>query len=157
MFLFYLETNNFNNSEIVGRRTLPDLWMSNIFNVLSIISFKRPDFGLKCLVTITPKVQSLKFKANVWIKLANCSSLFELIDSNWVIIMEQKRKTECSSCNVNVLFLTNKKNVVKTINQWEFDCGLFTNLPRMIVVCDFSPSSFKLKRGILPSLTKWVS
>ena len=26
--------------------------------------FKRPDFGLKYLVTITPKVQSLKFKSN---------------------------------------------------------------------------------------------
>ena len=29
------------------------------------ISFKRPDFDLKYLVAITPKVQSLKFKANV--------------------------------------------------------------------------------------------
>ena len=29
------------------------------------LSFKRPDFDLKCLVTITPKLQSLKFRANV--------------------------------------------------------------------------------------------
>ena len=29
---------------------------------------------------------------------------------------------------------------------WVIDCGLFTNFPRIIVVCDFSPSSFKLKR-----------
>ena len=69
MFLFYLETNNFNNSEIVDRRKLPDPKMNKGFNVLSIglqytLSFKRPDFGLKYL-TITPKVQSLKFKANV--------------------------------------------------------------------------------------------
>ena len=31
--------------------------------------------------------------------------------------------------------------------------GLFTNLPRIIVACDFSQSSFKLRRGILPLLT----
>ena len=46
MFLFYSQTNKFNNSEIVGRRK------NNILNVLSIglqytLSFKRPDFGLK--------------------------------------------------------------------------------------------------------------
>ena len=45
----------------------------------------------------------------------------------------------------------------KTINQWEFDYGLFTNLPRIIVARCFSPSSFKLRRGILPPLTKYVS
>ena len=33
---------------------------------------------------------------------------------------------------------------------------LFTNLPRIIVACDFSPSSFKLKGGILPPSTKYV-
>ena len=32
--------------------------------------------------------------------------------------------------------------------------GLFTKLQRMVVVCDFSPSAFKLKSGILPSLAK---
>ena len=35
--------------------------------------------------------------------------------------------------------------------------ALFTNLPRIIVARDFSPSSFKLKRGILPLFTKYVS
>ena len=35
-----------------------------------------------------------------------------------------------------------------------FDYGLFTNLPRIIVTCDFSPTSFKLKSGILHLLTK---
>ena len=54
--------------EMIGQRKLPDSSMNNIFNVLSIglhctLSFKRPDFGLKCLVTTTPKVQSLKFKS----------------------------------------------------------------------------------------------
>ena len=33
------------------------------------------------------------------------------------------------------------------MSQWEFDYGLLTNLPGIIVACDFSPSSFKLKRG----------
>ena len=45
--------------------------------------------------------------------------------------------------------ITNKKHFPETTRQWKFDCGLFTNLPRIIVICDFSPSSFKLKRGIL--------
>ena len=35
--------------------------------------------------------------------------------------------------------------------------GLFTDLPRIIVACDFRLSSFNLKRGILPLLTKYVS
>ena len=70
MFLFYPETSNFSNSEIVDRRKLPDPSMNNVFNVLLIglqytLSFKRPDFGLKCLVTTAPKVQSLKLKVNV--------------------------------------------------------------------------------------------
>ena len=39
----------------------------------------------------------------------------------------------------------------------ELDYGLFTNLPRIVKFTDFSPSSFKLKRGILPLLRKYVS
>ena len=31
------------------------------------------------------------------------------------------------------------------------------NLPRIVKFTDFSPSSFKLKRGISPLLTKYVS
>ena len=55
---------------MVGRRKLPDLLLNNIFSVLSIglqyaLSFKWPDFGLKCRVTIMTKGQSLKFQANV--------------------------------------------------------------------------------------------
>ena len=59
------------------------------------------------------------------------------------------------NCHVNVLqILTNEKHFPKTINQWEFDYVLFTNLRRIIVDCDFSPSSFKLKSGIPTSLDK---
>ena len=50
--------------------------------------------------------------------------------------------------------MTNEKYFLKTISQWEFDYGLFTDLPRVIVTCSFSPSSFKLKRWILTSLDK---
>ena len=53
--------------------------------------------------------------------------------------------------------MTNEKQFPKTISQWEFDYGLFTNLPRIIVACDFPQSSFKLRRGILPLLAKKVS
>ena len=42
------------------------------------------------------------------------------------------------------------------ISQSEFH-GLFKNLPRIIVPHDFFPSSLKLRRGILPLLTKYVS
>ena len=41
--------------------------------------------------------------------------------------------------------LTYEKHFLKTISQWEFDYGFFTNLPRIIVTGDFPPSSFKLK------------
>ena len=43
------------------------------------------------------------------------------------------------------------------MSQCEFDYGLFTNLQRIIIPHDFSPNSFKLKRGILPLPTKCVS
>ena len=39
------------------------------------------------------------------------------------------------------------------MSEWEFDDGLLTNLPRIIVACNFYPSSVKLKTGILPVLT----
>ena len=48
--------------------------------------------------------------------------------------------------------MTNEKHCPKTLSQWEFDYGLFTNLPRAFVPHDFSASSLKLKRGILPLL-----
>ena len=50
--------------------------------------------------------------------------------------------------------LTNEKHFPKTLNQWKFGYGLFTKLPRIIVVSDFSLSSFKLKRGAIPPLAK---
>ena len=52
--------------------------------------------------------------------------------------------------------LTNEKHFPKTISQSEFDYGIFTNFQRIIVAYDISPNSFKLRRGILPLLTKYV-
>ena len=75
----------------VGCRKLPNPWMNNIFNVVSIglqyiLPFQWSDFDLKCFVTITPKGQSLKLRERVsvwnfpdseisW----NCNSLFKLV------------------------------------------------------------------------------
>ena len=104
--LFYPKSSNFHNSGKIGRRKPSDPLMKNIFNVLSIglqyaFSLKWPDFDLKCLVKITQKGQSLKFKAIIWKipiseTIRNCNSLFKLVDGNWGIIMEQKRNTEYS-------------------------------------------------------------
>ena len=59
---------------------------------------------------------------------------------------------------MNVVYiLTNEKHFSKTISQCEFYYGLFTNLSRIVVACDFSQGSFKLRKGILPILTKYVS
>ena len=102
MGFFYPRTSNFCNSELVGHRMLPYSLINNIFDVLSIrqqytLSFKWPNFRLKCLVTITPKGQSLKFKASVGNfpiseKSKNFNSLFKLVDNNSVIIIEQRQK-----------------------------------------------------------------
>ena len=53
------------------------------------------------------------------------------------------------SCEYALNFDQKEKHFPKTISQYEFDCGLFTNLPTIIVACNFSPSSFKLKNGIV--------
>ena len=103
---FYAKACNFHDSGMVGRRKLPKSSMNNIFNVLSIalqytLSFQWPYFGLKCIVTIASKGQSLKLKASVWNfpnfeTGRNGNLLFKLDDGNWVIITEQKRKMEYS-------------------------------------------------------------
>ena len=54
-------------------------------------------------------------------------------------------------------YLDQWKYFSKTLSQWGYDYGLFTSLPRIIADRDFSPSSFKLKSGILPLLRKYVS
>ena len=62
----------------------------------------------------------------------------------------KKIKNPRKECHKNAFsILTNEKHFPKIISQWELNYGLFTNLPRIIVACDFSTSSFKLERGIL--------
>ena len=56
--------------------------------------------------------------------------------------------------NVTMLTIT-KKYFPKTISQPDFGYSWFVQLLlRLIVVHDISPSSFKVKRGILPPWTK---
>ena len=61
---FCPKTSHFHNPSMIGFRKLCDSSMNNIFNVLSIglqytLSFKWTDVGLKCLIIITSKGQSL--------------------------------------------------------------------------------------------------
>ena len=90
---FYPKTIDFHNSGIVGNVPSSGLQYT--------LSFKWPDFGLRCLITITPKGSTLKFKASVWnFHISetgkNYNSLYKLADNNRDIIMEQKRKIEYS-------------------------------------------------------------
>ena len=101
--LFYPKTSNFHNSGIIGRRRcLTPQWKTYLMFCrffYNMHSFKWHDISLKCLFTITPKGQFLRFKPSVWnISMSetgrNCNSLFKLVDNNWVVIMEQKRRME---------------------------------------------------------------
>ena len=104
-FFFYPATSNIDNSGLIGRRKLPNSLVNSIFDVLSIglqytFSFKWPNFGLKCLITVTPKGQSLKFKTSagtfpISATGRNFNSLFKLVDNNSVVIMEQRKKDCC--------------------------------------------------------------
>ena len=85
-----------------SRGKLPDPLLGNVFNLLSIdlryiLSFERPNFDLNYLVTVMIKGQPPKFKASVWnFPISETGSKFNLVfrhtDSNYVIIMELKRK-----------------------------------------------------------------
>ena len=76
---------------------------------------------------------------------------------NLLKLMKEDQKLFKRICHVNALkLLTNEKHFPKTISQQECGYGLFTKFSRIIVVQDFTPSSFKLKRGILLPLTKYV-
>ena len=80
----------------------------------------------------------------------------QTLNKNYLLELIKKRSKVHGmnmSCEL-ALHLTNQKHFLKTICQNEFGYGLFTKLPKLIVVCDFSPSSFQLKRGILTRLSK---
>ena len=63
---------------------------------------------------------------------------------------KEVQKFKKRTCHANVNFDQRKTLSENYKPMIEFDYGLFTNSPRIIVACDFSPSSFRLKRGILP-------
>ena len=67
----------------------------------------------------------------------------------WLKLTKRRSKVQLLMC---FNFGPMKTIFPKTVSQWEFDYVLFKNLPRIIAACDFSPSSFKLKIGILPPL-----
>ena len=73
--------------------------------------------------------------------------------SNGIIFRDDQKKTinSLNKCHVNALkTLTNENHFPKNTSQQDFGYGFLAKLPSLIVVRDFSPSSFKLKTGILP-------
>ena len=57
-----------------------------------------------------------------------------------------KRRSKVQKNNMSCKRALNLDQRKETISQWEFDYGLLTNLPTIIVAREFSPCSFKLKR-----------
>ena len=60
---------------------------------------------------------------------------------NTYLLQLIKRRSKVQENNKScerALNLTNEKHFPKTINHWEFNYGLLTNLPRIIVTCNFS-------------------
>ena len=53
--------------------------------------------------------------------------------------------------------LTIEKHFPKLTKRKEFGYCLFTKLQTIIIAHEFSPSSFKLKKRTLPSLTKEIN
>ena len=86
-----------------------------------------------------------------------CGEKFTPITKYLELIKRRPKVQEKNTSCEHSLNLDQWKNFPKIIRQWEFDFGLFINLPRIIVTHDFPQSSFKLKRGIQPLLTKHVS
>ena len=93
---------------MVSRRKLPDTSLSNVLNLLSIGLRYTFSFELNGLILAWSaslqfmlKGQPPKFKASVWnFPISETgyksNSVFRHTDSNWIIIMELKRKAECS-------------------------------------------------------------
>ena len=85
---------------MISCKTLPDPLLGKVFNLLSIslqytLSFEWSGFGLKDLVTVRLKGQNA-WNFSLSETGSKCNSVFRHADSNWVIIMELKRKVEYS-------------------------------------------------------------
>ena len=85
LFFYQKPVTSITQEWLVVESCLTPQWITfSMFYRLIYILFKWPDFRLKCLVTITPKARSLKFKASVWnIPISetgrNCNSLLSLL------------------------------------------------------------------------------
>ena len=75
----------------------------------------------------------------------NISLLWREINSKHWISSRANQKKIKNSRNKYVMwtFLNFDQFWPTTISHWEFDYGLFTNLPRIIAACEHAPSSFK--------------
>ena len=69
------------------------------------------------------------------------------------LIKRRSKVQEKNMLGEHTLDFNQWKKFPKTTSQREFDYDFFTNLLRITVASNFSPSSFKLERGIWPVLT----
>ena len=80
-------------------------------------------------------------------------SITSMQQENYKIVQKQIKCSSKENARNALESYTNEKRLPKIIGQLGF---LFTKSPRRLIVCNISPSSFKLERGILPPMTKQV-
>ena len=88
IYFFYPKISNFHNSGMVGRRKLPDPSMNNILSWFwsKVQCYNKAKMSILKIQGYCP-VQNFPISETG----RNCSSLFKLVDNNWIIIiMEQK-------------------------------------------------------------------
>ena len=79
---------------------------------------------------------------------------------SWYSGTTSRRQSNCNTtsqlCRMST-GLDQWKTFSENYEPSDYDFGLCTELSRMIVVCNFSLSSFKLREGIQPALTKFLN
>ena len=80
-------------------------------------------------------------------------SITSMQQGNYKIVQKQIKCSSKENARNVLESYTNEKRFPKIIGQLGF---LFTKSPRTLIVCNISPSSFKLERGILPPMTKQI-
>ena len=67
-------------------------------------------------------------------------NFFDVVRKKLPLLFKRRLKVQDKNLSVNVLYLNSDqwKTFLKSIGQWDLGYGLFTNLPRIIVACDFS-------------------
>ena len=97
----------------------------------------------------TPFVKNTSGRLLLW------TTTSETSNTKYLELMKRRSKVQGKNVRWTCFKFWPMKHVFGKL--WEFDYGLFTNLSRIVKFTDFSASSFKLKRGILPLLTIYVS